>query len=144
VSEHTAAIEAGFTQHVGFGPDLSKLRARLEEVVRTVAHRLVERGAGVDDSAVVTDDAGGDQPSAGPAAASPLTGEIGSRQQVVEALDKICAYFERHEPTSPVPLLLQRAKRLVNMSFLEIIRDIASSAVDQVDALRGRGQDESD
>jgi type VI secretion system protein ImpA len=51
---------------------------------------------------------------------------IRSRAQAVEALDAICVYFTKHEPASPVPLLIQRAKRLVPMSFAEILRELSS------------------
>jgi type VI secretion system protein ImpA len=56
----------------------------------------------------------------------PETITIRSRAQAVEALDAICDYFTKHEPASPVPLLIQRAKRLVPMSFAEILRELSS------------------
>jgi type VI secretion system protein ImpA len=57
---------------------------------------------------------------------------------VVRLLDWICEYYERHEPSSPLPLLLARCKRLVSASFLDIVRDVAPGAVSQVDILRGK------
>lgn len=56
----------------------------------------------------------------------PVALTIRSRAQAVEALDAICDYFTKHEPASPVPLLIQRAKRLVPMSFAEILRELSS------------------
>jgi type VI secretion system protein ImpA len=52
-------------------------------------------------------------------------------------LDKLCDYFDRNEPSSPVPILLRRAKRLINKSFMDIVRDMASNGVSQVELLRG-------
>jgi type VI secretion system protein ImpA len=72
------------------------------------------------------------------AVAAPLSGVISTPDQVIEALDKIIAYYERNEPSSPLPLLLNRCKKLVRMSFMDIVRDIAPDAVTQVEALRGR------
>jgi type VI secretion system protein ImpA len=52
-------------------------------------------------------------------------------------LDRICAYYARVEPSSPVPLLLQRAKRVAMMDFLEIVRDLADQGLPQVGLVAG-------
>jgi type VI secretion system protein ImpA len=57
---------------------------------------------------------------------------------VVRLLECICAYYEKYEPSSPVPLLLTRAKRLVSKNFIDALRDIAPDAVAQAEAVRGR------
>jgi type VI secretion system protein ImpA len=67
-----------------------------------------------------------------------IEGEVRSREDVVRMLDKICRYYEQHEPSSPVPLLMQRAKRLATMSFLEIVRDLADKGLPQVEAVTGK------
>ncbi len=66
-----------------------------------------------------------------------LTGDISSREDVIRALDKICDYYKRYEPSSPVPLFLNRAKRLASKSFLEILRDLTPDALSQALALGG-------
>ena len=66
-----------------------------------------------------------------------LTGDISSREDVIRALDKICDYYKRYEPSSPVPLFLNRAKRLASKSFLEILRDLTPDALNQALALGG-------
>jgi type VI secretion system protein ImpA len=50
---------------------------------------------------------------------------IKNREDVVLNIERICLYYELHEPSSPVPLLLKRAKRLVKMDFNEIVKDLA-------------------
>ena len=52
-------------------------------------------------------------------------------------IDKICAYYERHEPSSPVPLLLMRARRLVDKSFMEILQDLAPEGMGQARQVGG-------
>jgi type VI secretion system protein ImpA len=64
--------------------------------------------------------------------------EITTRDDVVVMLDRICAYYEQHEPSSPVPLLMQRARRLVNMNFLELMKDLADKGMPQVEAIAGK------
>ncbi|HKP55172.1 MAG TPA: type VI secretion system protein TssA [Polyangiales bacterium] len=66
-----------------------------------------------------------------------VAGEINSRSEVIRALDAVCGYYERHEPSSPVPILLRRAQRLVPMNFIEIMRDLAPSGVPEIDKIRG-------
>jgi type VI secretion system protein ImpA len=65
------------------------------------------------------------------------SGDITRREDVIAMLERICAYYARVEPSSPVPLLLQRAKRLATMDFLEIIRDLADQGLPQVGAIAG-------
>jgi len=58
-------------------------------------------------------------------------GVIGSRQDAIAALDAVADFFRRTEPSSPIPLFLARAKRLVSKDFLEVLADIAPDAVAQ-------------
>jgi len=63
--------------------------------------------------------------------------EIRSREDVIRVLDKLCEYYAQHEPSSPLPLLLKRAKRLTSLSFMEIIQDLAPDAVAQAKSIGG-------
>jgi hypothetical protein len=42
---------------------------------------------------------------------------VESRDDAIKALQMICAYLERSEPTNPAQLLLRRAERLIDKSF---------------------------
>ena len=63
-------------------------------------------------------------------------------EDVVRALDRISEYYRRNEPTSPVPLLLQRAKRLVSMNFMEVMQDIAPDGAHQAASVCGVNPEE--
>jgi type VI secretion system protein ImpA len=71
--------------------------------------------------------------SAAGAAALPVqaVGVIRSRQDAIAALDAVATFFRRTEPSSPIPLFLERAKRLVSKDFFEVLADIAPDAVSQ-------------
>jgi type VI secretion system protein ImpA len=71
-----------------------------------------------------------------PVAVAP-SGEVLSRQDVIRMIDKICTYYEKHEPSSPVPLLLARARRLVDKSFIEILQDLAPEGLGQARQVGG-------
>lgn len=58
-------------------------------------------------------------------------GAITSRHEAIAALDAVADFFRRTEPSSPIPLFLARAKRLVSKDFLEVLADIAPDAVAQ-------------
>jgi type VI secretion system protein ImpA len=64
-------------------------------------------------------------------------GEITSRNEVIRALDAVCGYYERYEPSSPVPILLRRAQRLVSMNFVDIMRNLAPSAMSDIEKITG-------
>ncbi len=65
------------------------------------------------------------------------SGDIKSREDVVTALEKICDYYDRYEPSSPLPILLRRAKRLVSKNFVEIIQDLSPDGLKQVEQISG-------
>ena len=70
-------------------------------------------------------------------------GEISSRQEAIRAIDAAVLFFRKHEPSSPVPLLLERAKRLVAKSFMEVLEDIAPDGLAQARIIGGsRGEAE--
>ena len=50
-------------------------------------------------------------------------------------------FYERAEPSSPVPILLRRAARLVNKSFLDVLRDLIPEGVNQALLYRGQEQE---
>jgi type VI secretion system protein ImpA len=55
----------------------------------------------------------------------------------VSALEALCEYYARAEPSSPVPMLLQRAKRLVDKGFMDIMRDLAPGGVAEAEVIGG-------
>lgn len=71
-----------------------------------------------------------------PGAKSPK-GDITSRQDAVQILDKIIVFLERSEPANPAPILLRRAHRLMTMSFMDIIKDLAPESLDKIESLAG-------
>jgi type VI secretion system protein ImpA len=62
---------------------------------------------------------------------------VESRQDAVRAINLVCAYLERSEPTNPAQLLLRRAERLIDKNFLQLVRDFAPDAVNEVARILG-------
>jgi type VI secretion system protein ImpA len=133
--ENVEAIESFVTEKVGVGQaaDLSALPSLLRTAQQVMVDRLSRRGVGVETSG----EEGAEAAPSAEGAPQPIAGEIRSREDVVRVLDKACEYFERHEPSSPIPLLLRRAKRLVSKDFMEILRDLAPDGVEQAENIGG-------
>ncbi len=136
--EQIRAIESFLTEKVsaGHGTDLSGLIKLLNAIAGIVTRALEKRGHAVPEGGVDgVDTANGSAPQAAPTAA--LSGEVRTRQDVLNAIDKIFKYYQTQEPSSPVPVILKRARRLVTMDFMEIIADLSPDAVAQIEVISG-------
>ncbi len=140
--ECVTGIEDALTERIGADRSLQFGGLRDETLGRIAAcldGYLAKRGLGVETSAEPVDDEvepGGGGGSAAPVGAA-LSGDIRSPQDVLTAFGKICQYYENHEPSSPVPLLIHRAERLVSKSFLDIVRDLSPEVIQQIEQLGG-------
>lgn len=63
--------------------------------------------------------------------------DIRSREDAIRALDAVASYFRLNEPSSPIPLLLERARRLVAKDFLALLEELAPDALPQARAASG-------
>jgi type VI secretion system protein ImpA len=133
-----AAIDAILTEKVGASqaPDLGALAAMFKEAQSLMNEYLPQRVAG-NTEGPRGDTGTQEQETAAVINRPVVSGEINSREDAVRMMDKISNYFERNEPSSPVPLLMQRAKRLVSMSFMDILADIAPEGLKQAKNIGG-------
>ena len=65
-------------------------------------------------------------------------GEIQSRQDALQTLDRVIRFLEQTEPGNPAPLLIERAKKLIGVSFLEIMANLAPGALDTIENVTGK------
>ncbi len=137
--EDVAAIDAIFDEKIPtLGPDLNELKKMLARISSIIS---AETGVSADPVAEEVAEDGGDVPAAAATAVS-APGTITSSRDVLLALDKIIEYYERNEPSNPVPLLLKRARRLVGADFLTILNDLAPLGLDNVKLVGGIGDAE--
>jgi type VI secretion system protein ImpA len=106
---------------------------KLDRVLREQLARRPESGVTSEASAELP----GPGAESGPAAPGGGIGAIRTREDAIRALDAVAAFFQQTEPSSPVPLLVERAKRLVSKSFLEVLADIAPGALGEARAASG-------
>ncbi len=137
--DDVVATEAKVTDIVGAAQsvNLEELTDMLKSLAAFMRKRIDSRGGQAsDDEETETESApadSGNEPAATPA----RVGELRTRDDIVRMIDKICDYYDRYEPSSPVPLLLKRAQRLVTKDFLSILEDMAPDGVSQAKLISG-------
>lgn len=135
-AESVARIEEIVTEWVGPGqaPDLGDLTGLLGHIDRFLKEQLERRGISSRAESVPEESpalSANDQTPTSPPVAADVDGGIRSREDVIRMIDRVCDYYRQHEPCSPIPLLLNRAKRLVHKNFLEILEDLAPDGLSE-------------
>ena len=113
-----------------------ELEAVLKKARTQTVNYLAKRGVGSAEAAG-EDGGGAATGGGGGGGGAPISGDIRTPQDVIKLIDKICAYYERNEPSSPIPLLLKRAQRLVSKNFLEVIKELTPDTLRAIEALGG-------
>lgn len=111
-------------------PAFEGVLAQFESIATTLKTRLAahpDAVAGVDEAAA---DATGAAGAAG-------LGAVRTRQDAIRALDAVADFFRRSEPSSPVPLIVDRAKRLVSKDFLEVLAELAPTGLSEAKSAGG-------
>jgi len=118
-------------------PDFATLSDPLARTLKRVNDLLAARPAEESEGAA----ASGSSDSAGGQLADDRGGvsfgAVRNRQDATRALEAVAEFFRTHEPSSPIPLLLERAKRLVAKNFLEVLAELAPEALAPAKAASG-------
>lgn len=145
-------IDELMKERVGYGgaPDLQALTALLAGIEGLVPPEAGTEAAGD----TFTHDTGGEDTGEAASAGAPaprrgaaargggMPGAIESRDDALRAIDLVCAYLERTEPTNPAQFFLRRARKLVDKNFIELVRELAPDSLDQVARIMGVTSDE--
>lgn len=131
------ALSSLLNEQVGIerAPDIRPLHNLLSYVDQVMPKASAQGDEG--------DDEAGDEGEAGAeggkrsAPDKGLSGAVDSRADALRAIDMVCDYLERTEPTNPAQLLLRRARRLINKNFLQLMRELAPDALNEVARIMG-------
>jgi len=115
--------------------DLRALRSMVE-ALKLVLPEVADGAGAAGDGSAESDAQDGGAASAAPRRGGGLQ-SVESRADAIKAIQLICAYLERSEPTNPAQLLLRRAESLIDKSFLQLVRDLAPDAVGEVARIMG-------
>lgn len=134
-----AAIEQYVSEQVGSasGVDFSALKQPLKQALQVLEQHLPASAPLL--PAANDLEPAAQAPLAGPAVLAPRAApaEIANRDDVLRSLDRLLAYYARHEPSSPLPMLLNRARSLVQADFASIVRNLIPDGLSQFETLRG-------
>ena len=143
--EMVEGIDAIFTDRIpGQGPDLQPLKSMLSVIHGKIGELSGAEdaepagGADMPEAAATAVSSGGAAPKAG------FSGAVNGPDDVVKALDQILSYYARSEPSSPLPILIKRAKRLVRADFLTIMKDMAPEGIGNVRLVGGLSDEDVD
>jgi type VI secretion system protein ImpA len=137
---HAQAIETFLDSILasGRGVNFETLHKLLGEM-RSAVEPFSSNGAAgeVESGEPAPSEQGGGVPRPASRTAPAIAGTIQSTADVLKTLDLICQYYKTNEPSSPVPLILQRAQRLVAKDFMEILTDLTPDALSQLQVITG-------
>lgn len=119
-------------------PTLAKMRETIDEY----AGAPEEDEPAADEGAAGAEDESGESEGSAAAAAparraSKGVGDISSRKDVQTAITRICDWYKKNEPGSPVPVILMRAHRLVDANFETILKDLAPGGLEGYQMVAG-------
>ncbi len=152
------SIKATFDNCSGYGndPDLSALAKPLADINRYIGLYFVpdapapaeaeaasdaaeDTQAAYDDTPAPSSGGGGGGGRSSGGRAAPVTAlslsSVNNREEAVHLLDLVCRYYEQFEPSSPLPLMITRARRLADKGFLEILQELAPDGVFQAQSV---------
>ncbi len=134
------------TGHLGESgmPDLSGLFRTLSALLQGYHQQQQARLQAQDEQLAAAEAIAGENTvtTATTTAVPPVTdwrqAQLTSKEDAQLMLEKVKQYFRQYEPSHPAPMMLERVERLIQLDFLEIIRELAPDAVNQLKGVLGR------
>jgi type VI secretion system protein ImpA len=138
ILEHAKAIDGIFNEQVGTaGPDLKPLLSDAFELRKFLDAQAARRAPADDTDEAEADDDSAEAGMVAGAGVAASNGRIQSADDVRRRLDELCDYYARTEPSSPIPLLLRRAQRLVGKTFVDLMQDLAPGGISELRVISG-------
>lgn len=132
IADLAKGIDDLFTSLAGANnaPEMEKFITLTRDVHTQVKRRLDKR-KGVATEGESADGAGAAAVpgSGGGGAAFKMDGDLGNREQVKQIFQKVYNYYERVEPSSPVPLIMKCCEKMVGRKFVDIWKLLTPEAV---------------
>ena len=115
----------------------------LQQTLRRVGEFYATQDA---EAAAEAADAAGDDPSEGQSdelggapggGKSPRPGGLASRADAVRILQQVAVFLRKSEPSSPAPMFVDRAVKLLQMDFNAIVKELMPDSRDRIEMLGG-------
>jgi len=144
ITSVSAALSSLIDEHAGqhhgltFKPLNNQLAKCRDNFLKYAEQRLVESAMpGAADADLTPKDTAHDVPAGDATQLQHNETSLCDRQAVCHAFNQIIAYYRHNEPSSPVPVLAQRAHDMVSKSFFEVLEDLAPAQKGDFAALLG-------
>lgn len=141
-----AGIEQLMRERAGQLPRVDTLKKTLRQVQEFYAARAAAQ-APDEDAAAAGDEAGADAgveggesagtAASGAAAAPARSGTLATRADAVRLLEQVAEFVRRIEPSSPAPMFIDRAVRVMQMSFADIVKELMPDSKERIELLGG-------
>jgi type VI secretion system protein ImpA len=137
------AIVRVFHEHSGQRPNLDLLQQTFKRVGEFYAAHEADDGAeaGGDEAGDEAGEGGGGGAGEG-AGKSPRSGGLASRSDAVRILQQVADFLRKAEPSSPAPMFIDRAIKLLQMDFNAIVRELMPDSKDRIEMLGGISLDD--
>lgn len=136
-----AAIQALtklFSDHSGQRPSLDTLQQTLRRVGEFYKEQDAEAAAEAGDAEGEgdgqSDEVGG---GGGAGGKTPRSGGLASRADAVRILQQVATFLRKAEPSSPAPMFVDRAIKLLQMDFNAIVKELMPDSKDRIEMLGG-------
>ena len=127
-----------FNDHSGQRPGFDLLQQTLKRVGEFYAEQDAEAAAEAGDAAgdggEGSDEVGG---ASGGAGKTPRSGGLASRADAVRILQQVATFLRKSEPSSPAPMFVDRAVKLLQMDFNAIVKELMPDSKDRIEMLGG-------
>ena len=131
-----------FADHSGQRPNLDLLLQTIRRVGQfyaeqdavAAAEAAEAAGDGSDDAEGGSDELGGTAATGGK---SPRSSGLASRADAVRILQQVATFLRKNEPSSPAPMFIDRAVKMLQLDFNAIVRELMPDAQDRIELLGG-------
>jgi len=134
------AIVQVFSQHSGERPNLDLLQNTMRRVGEFYAARDAEAAEEAGEGAAAEGGEGEDGElggAGGTAGKPPRSGGLASRADAVRILQQVATFLRKAEPSSPAPMFIDRAVKLLQMDFNAIVKELMPDSRDRIEMLGG-------
>jgi len=135
------AIVKLFADHSGQRPSLDLLQQTMRRVGDFYAEQDAEAAAEAAAAAGVEDDggAGSDELGGGGGSGgkSPRSGGLASRADAVRILQQVATFLRKSEPSSPAPMFVDRAIKMLQLDFAAIVKELMPDSQERIEMLGG-------
>ena len=132
------AIVKLFSDHSHQRPNLDLLQQTLRRVgefyTAQDAEAAAEAAAAAGDGEEGSDEVGGATSTGGK---PPRSGGLASRADAVRILQQVATFIRKSEPSSPAPIFVDRAIKLLQMDFNAIVKELMPDSQDRIEMLGG-------